>query len=181
MDNNEKNFNRAGYFFICTVWIQSQLSDLIILKKNPHLVEEFVANPAQIPTVMGQQRIILWQKMFAKIVEEFENLFKNEISAQCSKDLQTIMHLRNAIAHAHVSLGRPYLLYRPDSQPKLDQIVSDLQVIVPSNDVHDPIVLKLNFSDEKIYNQNFDAITRLDQQHLRSIAELIGISHSRVR
>jgi hypothetical protein len=59
--------------------------------------------------------------------------------------------------------------------------MSDLQVIVPSNDVHDPIVLKLNFSDEKIYNQNFDAITRLDQQHLRAIAELIGIPHSRVR
>lgn len=38
MDEAKENLIRAGEIFMCTVWLQSQMSDLLILKKNLHLV-----------------------------------------------------------------------------------------------------------------------------------------------
>ncbi|HDG1683980.1 TPA: hypothetical protein PFE14_004485, partial [Kluyvera ascorbata] len=40
-----KNILNAGNAFMFTAWIQGQMADLVILKKNPHLIEGFVSSP----------------------------------------------------------------------------------------------------------------------------------------
>jgi len=48
MDKSEINIQRAGELFMHSVWLQGQMSDLIILKKNPEYIEDFVNNPSGI-------------------------------------------------------------------------------------------------------------------------------------
>ncbi len=175
-----KNLHNVGWYFVHTLWIQSQMIDLVILKQHPRIVSKFLSKISTLPPTFVQCRDVYWQKDFKFIKKIFEGEFNTVWSKNAKADLATAYNLRNIIAHAQVSLTRPYLLHRPDSLKRLHEIQSTLEIRKRAG-YRRPLILKVNFSDDAIYHRNFSAIERLDRIHLKNIADSIGIPHSRVR
>lgn len=177
----DKNFTRAGRYFIFSIWIQSQLSDLIILSRHPRIIKKFIDNPQKIPLILRNERMKFWQKDFGEVKKVFEQEFRKDLSSQAKTDLSTIYYIRNAIGHSYVSLSRNYLMYKPSSRKKANDFKKAMNVIKPNDVVARPIIYKLDFSNDEIYFHNFEAIKRLDEIHLKNIANKIRIPHSRIR
>jgi len=110
-----KNLSRSGLYIMYSIWIQNQLSDLIILKRNKEIIEDFNTKKL-IPEILRQERFIFWEKDFKEIKEIFEKEFLDYLTPQASADLNTIYYFRNGIAHSTVSVGRKYLLYKPKTE-----------------------------------------------------------------
>ena len=181
MDISDINIQRAGEFFIYSIWLQSQMGDLIILRKYPDIIEEFITIKEVVPKKMSIERESYWKKQFAEIKREFVELFGSNLLEEDIKDLDAIYNLRNAIAHSHISLGRDYFLYRPARGEKQEmEIVRSLD-IPPRENASDPMILKLSFHDDEKYFKEFNRIKRLDEICFKRIADLIKIPHSRVR
>lgn len=175
----EINVQRAGEFFMHTIWLQGQMSDLIILNRNTGIISEFIDNPSQIPSLMSAERVKYWEQEFHSVKNEFTETFT--ISDQHKSDLDTVYHLRNAIAHSHVSMGRSYLLYRPARGGRQErEIISTLGLSAVEGQ-SDPLMLKLSFDNEDQYLNDFNRIKRLDEECFKTIATNIGIPQSRIR
>jgi len=85
------------------------------------------------------------------------------------------------IAHAHVSVGRDYMLYRPFGGERREQkLIDDLQ-LQPIDDQSDPMVLKIELWREDRFKHANDLIERLEQVTLKKVADSIGVPHSRIR
>jgi hypothetical protein len=175
----EINVQRAGEFFMYSIWLQGQMSDLIILKKNSKIIPDFINNPSKVPKLMSSERAKYWEKQFHSVKKEFTELFT--ITNQHLADLEAIYTLRNAIAHSHVSMGRDYLLYRPARGEKQEQSIISTLSLSQVEDQSDPLMLKLSFYNEKEYLNDFSRIKRLDEECFESISISIGVPHSRVR
>jgi len=57
-----------------SVWLQNQMTDLIILKKHPDIIDEFIGNPLVIPSFMHKVRVNYWEKQFYTVKEEFKKV-----------------------------------------------------------------------------------------------------------
>ena len=176
-----KNLRRGGEYFILSIWIQSQMADLIVFHDHPRIIKRFIAQPETIPKTLRDERMKYWQKDFGFIKKEFLKRFGDILSEQCQNDLNVIYGIRNAIGHSYVSLARNYFLYRPSSKRKLNEFKKSFNVQNPDSDASKPRVFKFDFSNDKIYLHNFAAIQRMDEVHLKSLATNMNISHSRIR
>jgi len=177
----EINIKRAGEFFIYTLWLQSQMTDLIILKKHSGIVSDFISNPSQVPQVMSNERVKYWEKQFSEVKREFETIFSDMLSDDNRKDLAAILYLRNAIGHSQVSLGRDYFLYRPKGGECREQDIKEAFGLTPIPNQADPMMIKMSFFDDEKYYFAFNRIKRIDAKCLKDIAEGLGIPHSRIR
>ena len=177
MGRPSKNIAAAGEFFMYSLWVQSQMSDLIILHSKPELIEGFVSNPSKIPKAMHQIRVKYWEKQFYSVKKEFIKLFADELSKQEINNLNVIYYLRNAIAHSHVSFGRDYFLYRPHKE---DAVKKGLH-LKKVKDQSDPMLVKLDFTDDQSYFRYFNIFKSFDEGVLNRIANKVGIPHSRIR
>lgn len=175
----EINVQRAGEFFMYSIWLQGQMSDLLILNRNPDIIPEFSDNPSQVPRLMSAERVKYWEQQFLSVKTEFITTFT--LSDQHKNDLDAIYYLRNAIAHSHVSMGRSYLLYRPARGEKQEQDIISTLYLSPVEGQSDPLMLKLSFDNDEQYMNDFNRIKRLDEECFNSIANYIGISQSRIR
>lgn len=164
-----------------TVWLQSQMSDLLILKKNPDFVAPFVATQERVPSKMAQLRAAYWEKHFGTVKEEFKTEFAEMCSDQELKDLESIFHTRNMIAHAHVSLGRRYMLYRPGGGEKKEHALIEALDVKPVEGQAKPFMLKLEFWKDDVYLSIFDKIKRLDEACFERLAQSLGVPHARIR
>jgi len=181
MDKSDINIQRAGELFMYSVWIQSQMTDLIILKKHPEFIDEFVGNPLVIPRLMHKARVNYWEKQFHTVKEEFKQVFSGMLQEDEIIDLECVYHIRNAIAHSHVSLGRDYMLFRPGRGANQEQEIKKVFGLAPKVDQSHPMILKLTFYDENRYLYNFNQIKRLDEICFERLSKSIGIPHSRIR
>jgi len=181
MDIPAINIRRAGKLFIYSIWIQSQMENLIILRKNPDIIEAFITIKEVVPEKMFIERESYWKKQFAEIKREFVELFGPNLQEEDIKDLDAICNLRNAIAHSHISLGRDYFLYRPARGEKQEMKIVRSLDIPPRENAADPMILKLSFHDDERYFKEFNRIKKLDEICFKRIADLIKIPHSRVR
>jgi hypothetical protein len=175
-----EGMTNAGLIFICTVWLQSQMSDLVILKKNPHLIGDFVANPTTIPARYHQLRIKYWERQFGEIKKEFLRSFDGQLTAADVSDIEHIYHFRNMIGHAHISSGRDYMLYRPGTSSKEQEIIKALNP-QPVTDQSDPLMIKLDLWRPDVFQYLSDQIARIDQICFARLAESLGIPHGRIR
>jgi hypothetical protein len=135
-------------------------------------------NPERIPNAVGTDRAEYWTKDFDPIKSEFEATF--DIDDAHKEDLDAILVLRNAIAHAHVSMGRQYFLYRPRGEKKEQKMISALK-LERKTDESNPLTLKLAFNDDNYYKEQFSRFQRLDADCFERIANEIGVPHSRIR
>lgn len=181
IDKPEENLLNAGLIFMFTVWLQSQMSDLILFKKNPHLVAEFVGSLKKIPAAFLELRIGYWEKQFGAIMEEFAKLFDGELSAQEKQDIEEIYHLRNMIGHAHVSMGRDYMLYRPHGGAKKEEALINALKPPLREDQAYPLTFKLEFWRHENFKRVSDKIETFDQVCLRRLSESLGVPHGRIR
>lgn len=178
-DVAEVNVQRAGEFFMYSIWLQGQMSDLIILNRNRDIIPEFIDNPSQVPSLMSSERAKYWKEQFHSVKKEFIETFN--LSDQHKNDLDAIYHLRNAIAHSHVSMGRDYLLYRPARGERQEQEIISTLGLSPVEGQSDPLMLKLSFNNDAEYRNDFNRIKRLDEECFKDIAASIGIPQSRIR
>ena len=164
----------AGYFFLLALWIQSQLVDLIILEADANTRRAFLKNPAKIPRMMVQNRIQYWESTFGQIRGEFEQVFSQDLSANDRDYLTQVECLRNAIAHAHVSAKREYLLYRPPAKRE-QNVIRDLKLQPVANQAN-PMMVKVIIGEDHI-----DLIRRLNEDCLGPIAQRLGIPHGQIQ
>ena len=181
MDIVDINIRRAGEFFIYSIWLQSQMGDLIILQKNPDIIDDFISTIEVVPQRMSIERESYWKKQFGDIKREFVALFRSVLLDEDIKDLDAIYNIRNAIAHSHISLGRDYFLYRPARGEEQEANIIESLDIPPREGAADPIILKLSFHNDEQYLKDFNRIKRLDETCFKRVAEHIHIPHSRVR
>lgn len=178
----KKNLLRSGEYFMYSIWIQGQLSDLTILNRNKNIINDFVYNKEKISLIFKEERIKFWEKDFGEVKEAFENEFKDMLTDQVKADLDTIFYIRNAIAHSHVSIARPYLFYRA-GKPKIEEkFRKSLDILNKDNsNLNTPSVFKLDFSNDEIYFHNFEALKRLDEDFLEKICSHLNVPHERIR
>ena len=181
MDKPEENMINAGIIFMFTAWIQGQMSDLIIFKNNPDLIQPFIASPKVIPTPFSKIRVSYWEKQFGSVKNEFKALFDSELTESEKKDIEEIYHLRNMIAHAHVSVARDYMLYRPFGGSNREQkLIADLNLKQVENQ-SDPMVVKIELWKKDQFSRASALVERLDQVTLSKISSLLGVPHGRIR
>jgi hypothetical protein len=65
-DKSVINIQRAGEYFMYTLWLQNQMADLLILNFHTEIIDDFVKYPSRIPQVMVKERDKYWQKNFYK-------------------------------------------------------------------------------------------------------------------
>jgi hypothetical protein len=180
MEKPEENVINAGLIFMFSVWLQGQMADLTILKKNPALISDFVANPARVPDAFHEIRVRYWEKQFGDVKNEFVDCFAAELTNQDCKELEELFYVRNMIGHAHVSFGRDYLLYRPAGS-RIERAVIEALKPDPVEDQADPIVFKLDFQKDDLFGRLSDQIGRLDQVCFARLATKMGVPHGRIR
>lgn len=130
---------------------------------------------------MHKERVKYWEKQFYSVKEEFKEVFSGLLSEAEITDLESVYHIRNAIAHAHVSLGRDYLLFRPARGERQEEEIKKMLALTPVEDPSDPMMLKLSFYNDEKYLYNFSQLKRLDEFCFSRLAKHIGIPHSRIR
>lgn len=181
MEKPDENMVNAGIVFMFTAWLQGQMADLTILSKNKHLIPSFIENPKRVPSDFHKIRVEYWEKQFGTVKSEFKGEFSNLLTEAESKDIEEVYHLRNMIAHAHVSVGRDYMLYRPFGGIQREKkLMADLN-LKPIEDQSDPMMLKLEFWQKKVFANASNLIERLDQVCMKKIAEHLGVPHGRIR
>lgn len=180
MERPEQAMANAGLIFIFTVWLQGQMSDLVILKKNPGLVADFVANPFKIPAPYHELRVSYWERQFGDVKKEFVEAFSGQLTEQELNEIDEIYHVRNMIGHAHVSVGRDYMLYRPGNSRKEKEILSAFNP-EPVTDQASPVMIKLSFWRPEVFNSLSDQIEHLDQVCFARLAVALGVPHGRIR
>lgn len=180
MERPEQAMLHAGLIFTFTIWLQGQMTDLILLRGNPELVTDFVANPEKIPAPYHKLRVEYWRRDFGKVKEEFLEVFGDLLTEQERQDIEQIYVVRNMIGHAHISMGRDYMLYRPKDERKEKKV---LRVFDPKEvqDKADPITIKLSFWKPEVFQSFSDQIGRLDQVCFARLAKEIGVPHGRIR
>ena len=126
-------------------------------------------------------RVAYWEKQFGPIKNEFKIEFSDQLTDGEQRDLEEIYHLRNMIAHAHVSVGRDYMLYRPFGGSRREQkLISDLN-LQPIDDQSDPMVLKIELWRKDKFTNASNLIERFEQVTLKKIADSLGVPHRRIR
>lgn len=180
-DDINKNLHRGGEYFILSIWIQSQMVDLIIFHDHPRIIKRFTEQPQVIPKTLKDKRMRYWQRDFRYIKDEFLKRFEKSLSEQCRNDIDTIFGIRNAIGHSYVSLARNYFLYRPGNKKKLNEFKKAFNMKKFDSHASKPRIFKFDFSNDKIYLHNFAAIQRMDEIHLKFLSDNLGVPHSRIR
>lgn len=181
MDKPEENMVNAGIVFMFTAWIQGQMSDLIIFKNNPSLLPDFISSPERVPRKFHEIRVSYWEKQFWPVKNEFKDAFSYLLTDEENQDIEEIYHLRNMIAHAHVSTARDYMLYRPwGGQRKEQRLIDDLK-LTPIDDQSDPMILKIELWRKDRFTNASQLIERVDQKTLKKVADDLGVPHGRIR
>lgn len=181
MEKPEENMVNAGILFMFTVWLQNQMSDLIIFSQNKNLIPDFIAVPEKVPSDFLKKRIQYWEKNFGTVKNEFQEEFSSILTDPEKKDVEGIYHLRNMIAHAHVSTARDYMLYRPfGGTPREQKLIEDIN-LQSVTDQSDPMVLKLEFWRKEVFTNSSNLIKRFDQICLKRVADHLGVPHGRIR
>ena len=180
MQEPEKNLVNAGILFMFRVWLQSQMVDLIIFRNNPNLIDDFVADPDRVPREFHQLRAGYWEQDFRQIKAEFLSLFSGALSSVEAEEIEYVYHLRNMIGHAHVSIGRNYMLYRPGGERR-EKAAVDVFKPERIEDQSDPLMFKIEFWREDKFKVLSDLIERIDQECFSRLAAELGVPHGRIR
>ena len=159
-------FERPGFVLMLSVWMQSQMIDLLILKRHPDLQTEFLNSDASnpIPKLMVRERADYTTESLQNIVKAFEESFKDLLSERCIRDLKETVYIRNAIAHAQLKTGRAsgdFLLYYPNRQSVTKEFIDFFDLVCPENP-SDPPMFTLRFDDER-YDAHRARYVRLEE------------------
>ena len=85
------------------------------------------------------------------------------------------------IAHAHVSIGRNYMLFRPHGGTAREGKLIDALEISTFEGQSDPMMVKLEFWKSDVFASFSDLMERTDQVCLKRIAEYLNVPHGRIR
>lgn len=181
MNNRSNCIDRAWQILIFCIRIEKRLIDLLILKKHPRLIQKVNQSSAvkRLPYTFVVERTKLWKEDFSIIKSIFIQEFKPHISRL--NNLEWIYDWRNMISHAHISLYRDYILYRPSwKRKKVNRLIKNHIVHRPDNAAK-PFLMLLRLGDDKKYEEVLSLIHEFDQIYLKSIAENMGLNYEKIR
>lgn len=181
MERPSLSMARAGELFTLLSWIQGQINDLLIFRRHPALVEPFLNNPEVMPAQFVDLRVAGWQKYFQTVVDEFLATFADQLHEKEIVSLQQLVDFRNIIGHAHYSLARDYLLYRPNGGEAREAKLIERLGIKPREGATRPALFKLDLSRDDVYLAIFNEVVSIDEHCLGRIATTLGLKHSRIR
>jgi len=176
-----ENILNAGNVFMFTAWIQGQMADLVILKRNPHLIEGFVSSPKTIPNEYHKIRVKYWEKQFGEVKKEFTELYSEILTDSDLDYIDKVYYIRNMLAHVHVSIARDYMLYRPSGSDKKEEKLLNALGINKSENSSSPTVILVDLANKQIFQRTSDYIAHIDQIILKKASSHIGIPHGRIR
>jgi hypothetical protein len=179
VESDHIHLMRGGDVLIHCIWIEKLMVDLIILKKHPKIINKFNQPlPYKIPRTMVLERAKYWKHDFWKIKEEFIKLFNPP--KEWIKKLDHINVLRNILSHSNVKLGQKLFFYRPKNRSKLREagLVFDIR---KTPNQSNPIILKIDYSNEVNYFHDFGVIQSLDQEYFSNEAKKLNIVYSHMR
>ncbi|GEM_PF-661554 len=170
-----QNMLSTGLIFMYTANVQGTMADLIIAKKYPDLKRKFVATPKIVPKDYLKKRCKYWEKQFGSVKNEFVEIFSEELSPEDVGRITKIHHLRNMIAHAHVSHGRDYMMYRPHGGEKLEQkLIEDLGIQL-SDEAAEPMLLKIELWKEDEFQAVSNLISSITEDTFVRLANNLGV------
>ncbi|MDP3106961.1 hypothetical protein [Hydrogenophaga sp.] len=181
MDKASIGIARAGELFMLIGWIQGQMNDLNVFHKHPELVAPFVADPAVMPADFVTLRAKGWENHYSKTARVFVDSFGQHLEGW---EIDAILQLggyRNTIAHAHVSWGRDYLMYRPNRDLENDDAFNRTLKPGPKEESMFHPLYKLDLSSDGNYLTIFGLVKSLDERCMSKIAAGLGVSHNRIR
>ena len=170
---------RAGHVLMHCLWVEKVMTDLIILKNHPRIIKKFnVPRPALVPPTMSKGRVIYWKRSFSFIQREFCSLFNPDDYVRNLLDKVRIT--RDMLSHSDISLGRGYMLYRPNHRAKLEEVKKVFSVR-SVEDQSNPVVFIIDYSKEENYIQDFSMFVHLDTNYFNKEAEKLGIKYGHLR
>ena len=174
MIDAKKNFERSGYLFMSTAWVQSVMVDLTLLKNNPDEIEYFKENTA-FSEQLGKKRKRCWKDDFSFIKKNFFLAFENIITEDEKEIFDNVHVLRNILAHSRGSTGKGYLLHVPRNQKAWDLILETVKIESNSSDDGDSGVIKMDFSNENIYKSWENVLGAVYEGPFPRLAEITNI------
>ena len=175
------HLSRAGLYFIECQWVQSQMIHFIGFQSFPESREDFEKNSKTLPAPLANHRYEYMKKTFGEIKAEFVKTFQPVLSQNALNDLDLVHYLRDMIAHSIIFHDKDYFLYRPSQGHRNAEIERVCEIITPPEGVSKMDLYQMNFSEPEIWDRNFAAIVRLDDEHFHSVAEHLGIPRNLTR
>lgn len=175
----KKNFERAGYFFMSSTWVQSVMVDLTVLKENPEEVQAFVET-CRFSENLAEQRTKLWREVFGAVKDKFFCAFEEAISEDEKNVFEGIQTLRNILAHSRVSTGKSYLLHAPQNANRLRRVMRTCRVISDPNEELKPDVIKLDLANEEICASWDNILNKTGDEIFPRLSESINVPLAKI-
>jgi hypothetical protein len=170
------NFQRAGEVLIKCIWIEKRLIDLILLKHNQSLKDEF--NMGTISPMHRNLRLEWHKNTFSYVIDFFLSEFP-EIKDKDERHIENILFLneiRDLIAHCDISYHRDTLLFVSKNANRLTKMDN---ITFPNNSGHDDGTRGLNLVDEKTFSIIASVICDWEKI-IESYANFFGIYSKRI-
>jgi hypothetical protein len=173
--------DRAGQILIRSIWVEKRLVDFIILHKYPKLVPEFVRTRSW-SKFLANERLKYWEKSFGKILEEFISIF--EPNKSWVDNLEGVYYWRDIIGHSHISLYRPYILYKPDEKRPGKSRKNIEEKFAPrgaADSEQNFFVVQIDMSDDELFLKMLKIFHEIDAVYFAYIAKIMCFDYEIIR
>jgi hypothetical protein len=115
------NLQRIGEVLVRSLWLEKRLIDLLLLKENPTLVDDF--NAGVISASHGEARLTWHKNTFVFVISEFEKAFPavSKADPRHFENLRFLNELRDLLAHGDISFHRNNVLYVSKDSKRLSR------------------------------------------------------------
>ena len=145
---NNLNLQRAGEVLIRCLWLEKRLVDLILLRQNPSLKDDF--NSGAISEPHSKLRLDWHRHTFSYVIAKFLNEFPEiaEKDRQHVENIYFLNELRDLISHGDMSYYRDNILFVPKDVKR--RTIFDSRTF-PTNTGQDDGTRVLNLKNEETY------------------------------
>ena len=133
-------FRNPGIAFMDCLWLQSAMVRLLVLNDNKERIPEYVEENSKRGGRLPEWFISARHKYLRKgdlgpVVQAFQTVFREYVSARLVQDLKAVVFTRNAIGHCYVAAGHHLdpevnveapLMYFPRHSKDFDESVPPL-------------------------------------------------------
>lgn len=173
------NFERAGYLFMSSAWVQSVMVDLTLLKENPNSVQVFCKD-GKFPGELSKQRVELWKLPFGSVKKRFFIAFYRSVSEEERRVFEGIQTLRNILAHSRVSIGKGYLLHAPQDENRFRRVEKTTSIKPRQGTDYLLKVIKIELARDDIFTSWENVLTNVSEKILPRLSAEIDVEFSKL-
>jgi hypothetical protein len=176
------SFSRAGEILIKIIWLEKRLVDLIILRENPELKDDF--NAGNISSSHALIRLDWHRQSAPWIIEKFLKTFPEIESIDKDKDIKHtdnllfIIELRDMLAHGDISYYRDNILYVPRNQKRRENF--DL-ITKPIKTEDDDGTRVINLADDDNHRKILAVLNGIEEKIVEKISKSFGVNPEHIK